>query len=135
LVVVSEENVQVFRRIVEAINRGDVESACRLTTEDGVLIPLRAGTEGAYRGHDGIRAFFEDNAQTFEVFRAAYPEVQDLGDRILAMGTIHIRGRGSGVETDVPTAGVATFRAGKITRWHDFGDRKLAHEAAGLPAD
>jgi ketosteroid isomerase-like protein len=131
----SKENVELFRRLVDAINRGDVESALRLTVEDGVIIPLRAGTEGAYHGHDGLRAFIADNAQTFASFKADYPELRDLGDRLLAIGTIHIRGRESGVETDIPTAGVATFRAGKITRWEDFGDRQLAYGAAGLPAE
>ena len=69
---------------------------------------------------------------TFEIFRADYPETRDLGDRVLAIGTVHVRGRGSGVETEVPSAGVAWFRGGKATRWEDFGDRKLAMGAAGL---
>jgi hypothetical protein len=55
-----------------------------------------------------------------------------LGDRILAIGAIHIRGRGSTVETDIPIAGVVTFKHGKIVRWEDFRERTLALEAVGL---
>ena len=29
-------------------------------------------------------------------------------------------------------AGVATFEAGRMTHWEDFGDRRLALEAVGL---
>jgi hypothetical protein len=36
------------------------------------------------------------------------------------------------VETDIPVAGVATYRDGKLTRWEDFRERDRALEAAGL---
>jgi ketosteroid isomerase-like protein len=130
----SEGNMAVFARIVEAVNRGDAEAACQLTAEDAVVIPRRAATEGAYVGHDGVQSWFADNEATFEVFRLDYQDVRDLGDRVLAIGTVHIRGRGSQVETDVPSAGIATFGEGKATRWEDFGDARLAVEAARLAA-
>ena len=47
-------------------------------------------------------------------------------------GAIHIRGRGSTVETDIPVAGIFTFEQGKLVRWEDFRDRDRALEAAGL---
>jgi ketosteroid isomerase-like protein len=130
--VMAEANTALFARIVEAVNRGDTEATCQLTAEDLVLIPRRSATEGAYVGHDGVRSWFADNRATFEVFNLDYPDVRDLGDRILAIGTVHVRGRGSQVETDVPSAGIATFREGKATRWEDFGDVRLAVEAAGV---
>jgi hypothetical protein len=68
-----------FARIVEAVNRGDTEAACRLTSEDAIVIPRRAATEGAYVGHDGVRSWFADNKATFEVFRLDYSDVRDLG--------------------------------------------------------
>jgi ketosteroid isomerase-like protein len=128
----SRENVEVMRQIAEAINRGDAEAVVRLVHEDVVLKALRSAVEGDYRGHDGVRRFFADNAENFEIFTTDYREVRDLGDRVLGIGTIHIRGKGSGVETDIPTAGVATFREGKLARWEDYGDRRVALEAAGL---
>lgn len=41
-------------------------------------------------------------------------------------------GAGGGVETDIPTAGVATLQDGKWTRWEDFRDRRRALDAVGL---
>jgi hypothetical protein len=55
-----------------------------------------------------------------------------LGDSVLAWGTIHVRARGSGVETDIETGGLFEFKEGKIIRWEDFGSRERALEAAGL---
>ena len=70
--------------------------------------------------------------ENFEVFEPDFREVRDLGDRLLVFGAIHIRGRGSTVETDIPVAGIFTFEQGKLVRWEDFRDRDRALEAAGL---
>ncbi len=128
--VMMEGNLAAFARIVDAVNRGDADATCRLAAEDIVVIPRRSATEGAYVGHDGVRSWFADNERTFEIFRLDYSDVRDLGDRVLAIGTVHIRGQGGQVETDVPSAGIATFRDGKATRWEDFGEARLALESA-----
>ncbi|HSD24632.1 MAG TPA: hypothetical protein VLB79_09925, partial [Solirubrobacterales bacterium] len=69
----------------------------------------------------------------FELFEPHYDEIHDLGDgRLLAIGKIRIRGRGSGVETEVPSAPIARFRDGLLVYFRDFGDAAAAREAAGL---
>jgi hypothetical protein len=73
-----------------------------------------------------------DTAESFDIFRFDRSEIRDLGDRVLAIGTLHIRAREGGIETDVPTAGSATYRNGRLIHWKDFGDRRKALEAAGL---
>ena len=127
-----QENVDAFRRAAQAISSGDVETALGIVTDDVVVRALRSGVEGEYRGRAGVRRFFADNAENFDIFRLDYEDVRDLGDRVLAIGSIHIRGKGGGVETDFPSAGIATFRDGKLVRWEDFRERRLAVEAAGL---
>ena|SRR2546421_3688853 len=129
----SQENVEAFLEANEAMRRGDVERLLRWVDEEAVLLAARSAVEGAYRGHEGLRRFVADNQENFEKFEPNYPEVHDLGDRVLAIGTIHVRGRGSGVETDIPAAGIATFNEdGRLVRWEDFRERHLALEAAGL---
>ena len=129
----SQENVELFHRVTAAINRADGEYAVRNSTRDVVIIAARSAVEGAFVGHDGVRKFFADNALNFEVFQVRYDDVRELDeDHVLAIGTIHIRGRGAGVETDIPVAGIATFRRGKLSKWEDFRERRAALEAAGL---
>jgi ketosteroid isomerase-like protein len=128
----SQKNMRVFEEAGDALSRGDVEGFLRLVDEGVVWIAARSAVEGAYRGHDGLRKFFADNDENFEVFEPNFREVRDLGERILAVGTIHIRARGSTVETDIPVAGIFTFRRGKLVRWEDFRERRLALEAVGL---
>jgi hypothetical protein len=62
----------------------------------------------------------------------AITDVHDLGDRVLCIGSIRVRGRGSGVETDIPTASISEYRAGRLSRFKDFGKARLALDAAGL---
>jgi ketosteroid isomerase-like protein len=129
---VSQENVDAFLVVMQAINGGDVEGVLGALDEDCVLLPLRSAVEGGFHEHDGVRALFADNAETFEVFQLDWRDVRDLGGQVLAIGTVHHRGRGGGVEIDTPTAGVASFRDGKLTRWEDYGDRGAALKAVGL---
>ena len=128
----SQENMLVFEEAMDAASRGDLEAFLRHVDENIVWIAARSAVEGAYRGHDGLRRFFADNDENFEVFEPDFREMRDLGDRILAVGSIHIRARGSTVETDIPVAGIFTFRRGKLVRWEDFRERQIALEAAGL---
>jgi ketosteroid isomerase-like protein len=128
----SSAEVEAFERGADAINRLDAAELAELIHEDGVFEPLRAATEGAYIGPDGMRRFVADTVEAFDVFEATFHEVSDLGDgRVLAVGTIRMRGRGSGFEHDVTTAALAQFRDGRLARYRDYGDAELARQAAG----
>ena len=125
----SQEIVDVFRRGTEAINAGALE--IESIHPEVVFEPLRSRTEGAFVGHEGMRRFMADTEEMFEVFHASYPDVRDLGDSVLAIGSIRMRGKVSGVETDVPTAVIAEFRDGLLWRFKDYGDARSAMRAAG----
>ena len=124
--------MEAFRRLVDAANSQDLDRALTYIAEDVEWIAARSAVEGHYRGHDGIREFFVDNQENFEVFRPVVDEARDLGDEVLVIGKIHVRGKGSGVETDYPMAGIAAYRDGKLVRWEDFRERERALRAAGL---
>jgi ketosteroid isomerase-like protein len=78
------------------------------------------------------REFFGDTFESFDLFEARNEEIRDLGDHAISIGTLRIRGKGSGLEVTVPTAIVLKFRDGKIIRFEDFGERSRAFEAVGL---
>ena len=126
------ENLELFWRTVEAFNSGDVEGAVRACRADVEFLPQRAAVQGALRGHEGIREFFADNAENLDLFVTDYTDVRDLGGRILAIGTIRIRGKGSGIETDIPSALVPDFREGKLVRLKDYRDKSAALDVVGL---
>jgi ketosteroid isomerase-like protein len=129
----SQENVEIVRGIARALNDGDVDYVIAHTTEDVVIVAARSAVVGPFVGHDGVRKFFADNQQNFEVFQIHSDDVRGIGsDQILSIGSVHVRGRGGGVETEIPFAGVTTFRDGRASRWEDFRERSLALKAVGL---
>lgn len=131
LSVVGDGNVGIFERVIETMAQGDVEGLLALTHPECEMHPLRARVEGGYRGHDGIRQFMADTGASFEIFDPSFPEVRALAaDRVLAIGSLRIRGAGSGIETTVTSAGIASFRDGLMSGWVDFGDVAAARAAA-----
>jgi ketosteroid isomerase-like protein len=128
----SQRDVDAFWRGVDAYNRGDGDAWVELFHLDAEFIPLRAPIQGTYRGHDELREFLSDNVESFDLFQVAYEDVRDLGDRIVAIGTLRIRGKGSGAEIEVPSAVLLTYRDAKVVRFEDFGNRQRAFDAAGL---
>src|ERR1700693_63937 len=129
----SQENVELARRAVDDWNRGEFSGAkLRLYYHPGVeWLPHRAETEGAVHGIEGMERFWADTQEGFEKFELHY-ELLHLGERVLAWGQIHLRARGSGIETDIPFGGLVEFLDGKIVRWEDFGSKDKALKAVGL---
>ena len=120
---------------MDAVNRMDAPVLLAMVDEESVFEPLRSATEGAFVGVEGMRRFLADTAETFDLFKASYTDVRDLGEgRLLALGTIRIRGRESRVESDVGTAAIAEFRDGVLVHYKDYGETRLALHAAGLSA-
>ena len=127
----SQENVELLRSIQDDWNRGDTTVDPERIHPDLEYLPRRAATEGAYRGLAGLERFIADTLEVFEKFELHF-EFADLGERVLAWGHIHVRARGSGIETDIEIGGVYEFRDGKVVRWEDFGSKDKALAAVGL---
>ena len=128
----SQENVDRFLKSLEAFNRGDIEGWLEGFHPDAVFEPQIAALEGDYSGVDELRRSFGDIADSWEVFEVRCPDVRDLGDRVLALGTFRTIGRGSGVEQEIPAAFLMTYRDGLCTHFEDYGKWGQALEAVGL---
>lgn len=130
----SREQVETVREFIEAGVRDDLEAMLACLHPEVEMLPLRASTEGAFLGHEGWKRFRADTWSHYVKFEPRY-ELRDLGDGVLGFGVILVRGMGSGVEMEVPSAGIFQFRDGLIVRWEDFGSKERALEMAGLPRD
>ena len=65
----------------------------RTFTRDAIVEPQIAALEGDYSGLDDLRRLFADIADSWEVFEFHFPDVRDLGDRVLALGTLRTIGK------------------------------------------
>ena len=128
-----EENLELFRRAFDAFGRQEVEAFVECMDPEIDFEPHLALVEGKYHGHDGIRQFMADASEDMEVRRTDLDEIHDLGDRVLALGTFHVRGRGSGAEDATPFALLGTIRGGRFVHMKDYGGPAEGRRAAGLP--
>jgi ketosteroid isomerase-like protein len=133
----SEENVEVVRRVYEASARRDSATVLALYDSE-VEIDVTRGAVGevagrtVHRGHEGLRTFFRSWYEAWESVEADLGELIDAGENVVSIETTRARGKGSGAEVEMTQHGVWTIRDGKIVRVVWFTTREEALQAAGL---
>jgi ketosteroid isomerase-like protein len=130
--VVSSEHVELVRRAEDAVRRGDAEALIGLCTGDVLLLPGRSALLGGYRGPEGVRKFFADNAETYDFFSVTSDETYEAGEQVVAIGRVTVRPRAGGPLATAPAAFVFTFAEGKIARAEDLRHRSAALASVGL---
>ena len=132
----SQENVEAFKRAVEANNRSDYDALLAEFDPDvewhGVMGVMFGWESTVFRGHAGVIEYLRDIDEGFTVRDIQLSEFRDLGERVVVLGHARGRGRESGIELDSQYGAVAEFKKGKIITYRDFFDHREALEAAGL---
>ena len=134
----SEENVEIVRRLFDAVARRDTETVLSLYDSDLEWDGSRhrwtevLGTSMArFRGHAGLREWSRLYYGTWEHLEDTLEELIDAGADVVTIVTT--RGRTSGIEVEWKHhAGVWTVRDGKVIRVVWFPTREEALEAAGV---
>ena len=121
-----------FVQGVEAFNRKDMSSLLRFLDPEVVWEHRLADLQGKIVGPEAVTGWCTDLYEHFQAVEIDCPDVRGLGDRVLGLGTIRATGKGSGADTELTFATVATYRNGRMTHYIDFGEREQALEAAGL---
>jgi ketosteroid isomerase-like protein len=128
----SQENVELVRRGIEAWNGRDLDTLTELWHADGeFLLPRNLFEGGSYRGHDWRRAL-EDATESWDEARYEVEEVRDLGNRVLVLGRAVNVGKNAGPRVEYALAWVYTVRDGKVSTGQPYLDRQEALEAVGL---
>jgi ketosteroid isomerase-like protein len=130
----SQENVEIVRRAMEAWNREDMAALAAMSDAEVEFVSIFAGMEGrTYRGYDGLREYFADMRDAWTEFHRDIEEVIEAGDDQVVV-FFHLRGtaRTSGVSVDEDVTTVFELSKGRLYRMVVFRDREEALEAAGL---
>jgi ketosteroid isomerase-like protein len=132
----SEENVALARKAIDALNRRDFDALLALLSPDVVWEALEglSGIGELYRGREEVREWIalmlED---TEEGIDTEIEEVTDLGDdRVFIAVVLTARRRDSGVPFQYRTWQIVWFAEGLITRRQVFWTRAEALKTAGL---
>ena len=131
----SQENVEAFKRGLDAYNRRDVDAMLEHWTPDVVLdwSNARNFDAGVFHGHDEVRALTKLWLETWEAIRLELPsdpvEVQD--DVLVVENVAYMRGR-DGIEVQARSAWLITMRDRKVASFTLYQTKQEALEAAGL---
>jgi ketosteroid isomerase-like protein len=130
----SEENVELTYRALDAFNRRDLAGYLALIDPDVDFTPYEVAVQGGspYRGHEGVRSWWEDTFDVLPDVRSEVEEVRDLGDITLVCGRLRGQGVGSGVSFERALYIAAEWRDEKLVWWRTFESEAEALEAAGL---
>jgi len=135
----SQENVEIVRRVYEAAARRDASAVLALYDPEIELdasrlgVPgLAADADGISRGYEGLKHFFREWHQAWGSIEYDFEELIDAGEQVISVVNRRGRGRASGVDVELHVALVWTLRDDRVVRVVWFPSRERALEAAGL---
>ena len=120
----SSQDVDLVRRGFEALSEGGVEALLPfIHPEFEVTTPANLAAEpDTYRGHDGVRRYFDSFYDAMDEVRFEPQELREAGERVIVAVTLMARGRTTGIETRQEFAMAWSLRDGKAVRVEVYGN-------------
>ena len=130
----SQENVDIVRRIYDALGRPEVVAALwHPEVEFDVSRDIWAAVVGGghYRGPDGVRDWMLDLYGAWEQLHLDCKESIDAGDDVVSVLSVHGRGRRAGLRSAMsrPVSGRST--RGQVVRVVWFASREKPSKPGG----
>lgn len=123
--------LETFRKGIGAWNREDLEAWLSYVHPEVEALPSAAKVEGrSYRGHDGLRQFWDDIDVAFDELDSSFEEIHDLGDSVLGLGRLSGKSK-QGFPVDLEYAMWLRFREGLVVYFESWFDHEEGIEAAG----
>jgi ketosteroid isomerase-like protein len=116
------EDCAAIWRVFEVLSAKDVESGLPLFHHDCEYRSAFAPAEGgvAYKGHDGLRKYFNAVFELFDVWRVTPTNFIASDDRIMVLCMFELSGQGSHVTMKQPIGTIWILRDGLIKRGFGF---------------
>jgi ketosteroid isomerase-like protein len=131
---ISSQNVEIIRSLVEHFNAGDRTVPTELLAPNFEFETPFSSVSGApYRGHAGLREWLRELDEQFSEWENRVDDIREVGDSVIIIGSLHVRGRVSGLEFDQPATWVGHFGTDhRLTRARIYLDPAEALKAVGL---
>jgi ketosteroid isomerase-like protein len=128
----SQENVEVVRKVYEAWTCGDPPQAFECLDPEVVWEAIEdAPDAGTYRGYSGVKRYMDDWLQDFEMLGFEFRQSFEVEGRLVMQQRGRTKGRGSGLTTVINYAAVYTFRASRVLTVKEYNTFGEALEAVG----
>ena len=128
----SQENVELHYRCVDAVNRRDLEAFLALMDEGVEAVSRIVAVEGALHGHDGVRTWWDNWFESFPDYKINVVGMRDMG--VVTIATISAVGHGAGSELPFEDNAwlACRWRSGKCSWWQVFRAEAEVLAAVGL---
>jgi ketosteroid isomerase-like protein len=129
---VSEQNLEIVQRGFEGFNERGVEGILPFIHPEfeATTPPNLASEPDTYRGHDGIRRWFESFDEVMDQIRWDAHDFQQVGERVVVEFTLRARGKTTGLDFGQDAVMVWSLRDGKAVRVELFETLDEALRAA-----
>lgn len=128
----SETDVELMREGFAAFEEEGVDGLLRFLHPDfEMTTPAGLAAEpDTYRGHEGMRRYFDSFYEVMEDIGFDVTQVEDLGGgRVLLESTLNARGRVTGIATQQEVTQVWEIEGGLARRCHVFASPEEARAA------
>jgi ketosteroid isomerase-like protein len=125
-------NLEIVLRAFEELRKGDFEGGA---WDPNVEVVNAAGwvIETTYRGHTGLRRWWEDLAEAFGDFDLELDEMLEVDDeRVLTTQRFVGHFRATEIPFDGLWASILWVRGGKVVRAEGYLSKRRAMRAAGI---
>jgi ketosteroid isomerase-like protein len=137
----SEENVEVVRRAYDAWNREDLDAFLSVVHPDaewgagggGSAADLFLGVKSVYRGHEGVREWWNAVKEPWDYFKSHVQRTFAGGDKVVTVVRFEAEGKESGAKVGLPfLTNVMEVKDGLIVRFNAYYSLEEALDAARL---
>jgi ketosteroid isomerase-like protein len=132
---VSQEDIELVRSALDLLNTQDVEAVLPfIHPEFEFSTPPAISVEPqTYRGHDGLRLYFEQWTDAADRVGLVADELLDAqGDAVIASARLVARGRETGIETELAVGMVWHVHGGLAVGLEIYPTFDEAKRAAGV---
>ena len=123
----------MVRKGIEAWNSHDFEFGAHLLADDLDWVPASTAAveQPVYHGKAAVARAFTELWDTWDMWEFVELEIRALGDQVLWLGRVHMRGGASQVELVQEAANLLDFAGEQVVRVRGFRSWQEATEAAG----
>lgn len=132
----STAEIAVATELYAAINRNDIEAACRLFAPEIERIePESFPTAGTYRGLAAMKAHLAKGRGTWAEGSCEPEQFIVAGDKVVVYLYVRVRLKDKQDWVEGRFADGLVVRGGKVTQMHSFAERQQALDWAGILAE
>jgi ketosteroid isomerase-like protein len=131
----SQENVELAKRLNAMVLAGDIDGALPLVADDVVMTEIHGALDepSVFHGREAGLSHWGASVEVFDDLHREVDEWLDVGDWVITVGRWKGRGKASGAEVEGRGVNATRWRDGKVVEAQmGFGSKAKALEAIGL---